>query len=143
MHLDPVAVFPLSITFRQTKPTSLDFLTENVTELKDVLESGLEVDGRVMGVKVRCVVCDAPARALVKDIKNYNAYYGCERCQQKGVWARKVGGKGGRVTFQETENLVPRTDENFRAVEQRPHHLHHEASSPLLELGVDMVLTSR
>ena len=53
LHLDPVSVFPLSITFGQTKPTSLDFLTENVAELKAVLESGLEVDGRVMGVKVR------------------------------------------------------------------------------------------
>ena len=99
MHLDPVTVFPLSITFRQTKPTSLDFLTENVAELKALLESVLEVDGRVMGVKVRCVVCDAPACALVKDIKNHNAYYGCERCQQKGVWAGKVGGKGGHMTF--------------------------------------------
>ena len=139
LHLDPVSVFPLSISFGSTKPDSLDFLRENIDELKEIMQGGLEIDDRLMAVKVRAVVCDAPARALVKDVKNHNAYYGCERCHQKGMWVRKTGGKGGRVTFQDTRYLFDRTDESFRSVSQAQHHLHPEASTPFKELPIDLV----
>ena len=139
LHLDPITVFPISISFGNTKPTNLDFLRENIDVINEILEGGLELDDRRISVKLRAVVCDAPARALVKDVKNHNAYYGCERCDQKGMWVRKAGGKGGRVTFQETRFLNDRTDESFRTVSQAQHHLHAEAATPFKDLPIDLV----
>ena len=138
LHLEPMTVFPLSITYGKSKPGNLDFLIENVQALKELLQDGLQLDGRQISLKLRCIVCDAPARAFVKDIKNHNAYHGCERCTQKGFFARKDGAKGGRVTYPETRNLVPRTDASFRGMHDEAHHLHPFHTSPLLELGVDM-----
>lgn len=139
IHLDPPTVFPLSISFGKSKPSNLDFLRENIDELVTILQDGLELDERHLGVKIRAVVCDAPARALVKDVKNHNAYYGCERCELKGTWVRKAGGKGGRVTFQDTAGLTPRTDESFRARSQPQHHLNAELSTPFKDLPIDLV----
>ena len=139
IHLDPPTVFPLSISYGKTKPSNLDFLRENIAELEMILQDGIEVDERHVAIKIRAVVCDAPARALVKDVKNHNAYYGCERCEVKGTWVRKAGGRGGRVTFQETIGLPPRTDERFRARSQPQHHLSAELSTPFKDLPIDLV----
>lgn len=35
-------------------------------------------------------VCDAPAKAMLKNIKSHSGYYGCEKCSQEGEWHGKV-----------------------------------------------------
>jgi hypothetical protein len=47
------------------------------------------IDRRV-GVKISAVICDAPARAMLKCCKGHTAFNSCERCVQKGHWTNKI-----------------------------------------------------
>jgi len=65
-----------------SKPTSVDqFLTDFVSEVDQLQTSGfVDCDGKTTPVFLRAVVCDAPARAFLKNIKGHNSLHGCERC---------------------------------------------------------------
>ena len=131
LMLKPMKIFPLALLCGETKPANLDFLQETVNDLGLLIQNGLECDERTIQVVVKCIVCDAPARALVKNIKQYSGYFGCERCTQKGSWV-------GRMTFPETQNLQLRTDTSFRNQIQ---HEHHHGNSPFTDLPIDMINT--
>ena len=73
--------------------------------MQNLLRDEFYVQENHYNVTLKCIVCDALARALVKAIKQYSGYYGCERCDQKGIWIRKM-------SFKETDNLTLRTDAN-------------------------------
>ena len=129
MNISPVRIFPVALTYGESKPTDLDFLSDSVRDLNNILKDGLHYGDRVIEVTLRCVICDAPARALVKGSKLYSGYYGCDKCNQRGVWI-------GRMTFPEIDNIVLRTDTSFRNQANREHH-HYE--SPFCQLELDMV----
>lgn len=49
------------------KPNELNaFLHPFVAELKEVMQNGLSINGNRITIKVRCFICDTPARALLK-----------------------------------------------------------------------------
>lgn len=131
INLSPPSVFPFALCYGASKPKNLEFLEEVVRDLHDLMENGLEVGSKNIRVTLRCVTCDAPAKALVKNIKQYSGYYGCDKCDQKGLW------DGHRVVYSECRNLSPRTDESFRGQTQEEHHLSGE--SPFCQLSVDMI----
>nr|VZI05932.1 unnamed protein product [Spirometra erinaceieuropaei] len=64
------------------KPEPLDvFLGQCISELKDILTSGLQVPDTdaVVRVELANVICDTPARSYVRQVKAHNDYYGCDR----------------------------------------------------------------
>jgi hypothetical protein len=130
-NLSPVVVFPVALTFGGTKPTSLDFLVDTIRDLHPLLVNGLKDGDKTYPVTLQCVVLDAPAKAMVKAVKLYSGYYGCDRCNQKGEW-------NGRLTYQSTDGLELRTDLSFR---NQSNHQHHHAISPFCELPIDMIKT--
>ena len=77
---------------------------------------------------ILCFVCDAPAKAFMKNVKLCTGYYGCDRCVQRGEWYQKV-------TYQDTE-VVARSDDSFR---QQTQGEHHHGSTPLLDLPINMI----
>lgn len=81
-----------------------------------------------MLVKIDSVICDAPARAFVKNVKSYSGYHGCDKCTQHGVWL-------GKVTFPET-NAPTRTNHSFSQELDEDHHL---GPSPLSQTSIGMV----
>jgi len=66
-------------------------------------------------VAIHSFVCDAPARAMVKNVKGHSGYSACDKCHVEGEWNQKV-------TFQET-NAPLRTDAEFAEMSDPDHHL--------------------
>ncbi|CAH0404932.1 unnamed protein product [Chilo suppressalis] len=59
--------FIIGIYYGKGKPKNLNnFLEDFVNEMGIVLEQGVYVKGANVNVKVRCFICDSPARAYVK-----------------------------------------------------------------------------
>ena len=130
IHIEPQVVFPVALTYGQSKPTDLEFLNESISEIKEVLEHGVQVKDATVHCKLRAVICDAPAKSFAKAIKQFNGHYGCDRCDQKGDH------RNGRMLFHKVDNLHMRTDESFRLQQQPPHH---KGVTPFLELDMDMI----
>ena len=129
IQLKPKKVFPFVLTIGPTKPENLNFLQESVHEIDTLLQQGFNYHGRLISVNLKCIVCDAPAKAMVKGVKLFSGYYGCDRCNQTGVWC-------GRITYQDIGNLQLRTDHSFRNQVQEEHH---HTISPFCHLNIDMV----
>ncbi|KAK0133110.1 hypothetical protein N1851_031514 [Merluccius polli] len=128
IHLKPVSVFPVTLTCGGSKPCDLHFLDDAIKDIHNVLSSGLQYRDRKVIVNILCIVCDAPAKAFVKNVKLCSGYYGCDRCMQRGEWHDKV-------TYQEIE-CATRTDESFRQQRQSEHH---RGSTPFVNLPIDMI----
>lgn len=129
VNVKPITVFPVVLTCGASKPTNLDFLEDLITDLGHVLEHGLQDGNKVISVSLRCIVCDAPARAMIKGTKLCSGYFGCDKCRQKGLWV-------GRVVYPDTRNLSLRSDSSFR---NQTDEEHHNGLSPFCNIAVDMV----
>ncbi|XP_035794899.1 uncharacterized protein LOC118468186 [Anopheles albimanus] len=58
---------PVAIFVGDSKPANVEwFLREFIEELKEISANGLYINGHAMEVKVRCIICDSPARAFIK-----------------------------------------------------------------------------
>ena len=123
------SVFPVSLGLGKTKPDDLEFLEDTVSNLDDILKNGIQVGNRKYSVNLSHIVCDAPARALVKGIKQCTGYYGCDKCSQEGAW-------NGRVVYLETRDIELRTNDMFR---DQTNAQHHHVQSPFCDLQSDMV----
>ncbi|KAG9278033.1 hypothetical protein AMEX_G5823 [Astyanax mexicanus] len=131
INVSPKCIFPLCLASTASKPKNTDFIYETIEELAKVLEDGLWWEGNNLKVQLRCITCDAPAKAMVKCIKQFSGYYGCDKCTQKGHW-------DGRMTYPQVDNLTLRTDQSFREGLQPEHHL-QERISPFSILPIDMI----
>ena len=129
-NIHPKVVFPVVITCGDKKPQNLEFLDETINEINVVLTEGLSVENRSFNVFLSCIVCDAPARSMVKCSKLYSGYYGCDRCNQRGEYVE------GKVTFPISDQLQDRTDTSFRA---QTNAEHHHSVTPLCRLPIDMI----
>lgn len=129
MNMHPVTVFPVALTYGESKPKNLEFLHDAIRDLKLLLQNGLKDGNRSIQVFLKSVVCDAPAKAFVKNTKLYSGYFGCDKCNQSGVWH-------GRLTFPEVDDIQLRTDASFRS---QSNEEHHKGMSPFCDLPIDMV----
>jgi hypothetical protein len=101
------------------------------TEKKNKNFHKTSVNGKIIPVRLSSVLCDAPAKALVKSIKTYTGYCGCYRCELKGEYI------DGAVRIIDTESLVYRTDQTFR-LKSNPQH--HTGTSPFINVpSFDMI----
>lgn len=72
--------FSTCIDLREYKTYWFGILRDTIRDLNILLLNGLRFEDRVINVKLKCIICDAPARAFVKNIKLNSGYYGCDRC---------------------------------------------------------------
>ncbi|KAK9977083.1 hypothetical protein ABG768_018904 [Culter alburnus] len=111
------------------KPTSLtEYLEDFITEVNE-LGNGFEFEGVRLALQLSSMVCDAPARAFLKNIKGHTGYHGCEKCTQDGVYLEN------RMTFPRSD-MPLRTNESFR---NKTDSDHHHGTSPLEQTSLDMV----
>lgn len=121
-------VFVVGVYNGYQKPKSFnDFLNPLICELKNI--QAYTFNNNIITVKIRCIICDAPARNSCLATKSYNGYFGCGRCVQEGVYDNH------RMTFPES-NALKRTDSSFRSKNQPDHHID---TSPFLELPINMI----
>ncbi|XP_077558139.1 uncharacterized protein LOC144173702 [Haemaphysalis longicornis] len=121
--------FPIGVFSAKKKPTNITgYLDEFVQEMQETLNEGVEYLVKKWQVVVRAVVCDYPARVFVNCTKGHSAYYGCDKCTQKGQWENKL-------TFPDTQAPL-RDDASFVA---RLQEQHHTGDSPFELLGLGMV----
>jgi hypothetical protein len=125
---NPQQVFPVALYGGKNKPTNCDFLLDTIHELQELLSSGFSVNGKHFECKIKFIVCDAPAKAMVKCVKQYSGYFGCDKCCQKGEYV-------GRMTYPECEAQV-RDNTSFRSKSNADHHT---GTSHFCELPIDMI----
>lgn len=112
------------------KPASVEEYLQNfIVEAKVLATDGFEIGGQSLIANISCYICNAPARAYLKQIKTHTGYYGCERCVQKGIHME------GRMTFA-SNTSEKRTDHVFNHLD---HEDHQVRLSPLSELNVGLV----
>lgn len=80
-------VFVVGVFCGTVNPITVEeFLDPFVCELGNFLTKGIVVHEMQYTLFVKAIICDAPARAFVKVIKNHNAYFGCVKCCAKGTF---------------------------------------------------------
>lgn len=127
-NIHPMRPFTVALYCGSKKPSNLEFMHDFIAEMKQLMTVGFIMNGKHLSVKLNCVICDAPAKALVKGIIQFNGRYGCDMCVQKGKY-------DGRMLF--LEGHAPRrTDESFR---NQSNKQHHKERSPFCDLPIDMV----
>ena len=121
--------FAIGIFFGKQKPTDAnEYLTQFVSELKEIVAEGLVCCNVKFAFNISCFICDAPARAFLKNTIQHTGYSSCERCTSKGCWAGKVIHTDLQATL--------RTDSSFRSMDDARHH---KGPSPLAVLEMDMI----
>ncbi|XP_011861674.1 PREDICTED: uncharacterized protein LOC105558539, partial [Vollenhovia emeryi] len=80
-------------------------------------------------IVINAVICDAPAKAVIKCIKGHTGYYGCDKCEEEGEW------RDNRMLFL-NENAPLRTDESFLLRHNEDHHVN---DSPIENIALKMV----
>ncbi|KAJ8678373.1 hypothetical protein QAD02_014160 [Eretmocerus hayati] len=99
-----------------TKPPSADvYLEDFVKELDELCENGIIIDGEKYEIKIKCFICDRPARSFVIGCTNHGGYYACERCCVEGVYIND------KVVYP-MRNDEKRTDESFTMLDNVGHH---------------------
>ncbi|XP_061503813.1 uncharacterized protein LOC133391753 [Anopheles gambiae] len=132
-ELPDFPVMTVAIFCGPKKPGNLDeFLGPLITELNSLMANGVFVKSRKIGVKIRAIIADSPARAFIKGVAYFNAKNGCLKCKCVGVFNHD----SNTVVFRGI-NAPLRTDKEFREASQTAHH---KILTPLLLLdNFDMI----
>lgn len=131
-QFDGASPFVVGLYCGTKKPSSVaDYVQDFVNELLNVLDNGIIFEEKHYDVEVGCFVCDAPARAFIKNVKSHTGYFGCDKCTQEGVYINN------RMTFPETTAAL-RTDDDFKRMTD---DAHHRGPCPLSVLPVGLVTT--
>lgn len=94
-----------------------------ITDLLVGIHSGFIVNGIVFKIEIVNMVCDAPAKAFLLNVKQFNSYSGCNSCTEER-------------TFFKIESL--KTNESFR---NKIDDDYHKGNSPLELLPINIVDT--
>lgn len=69
-------IFIVGVYLGYNKPDNFfDFIRPFIEEAKNL--DNYVFDGSPIGVKIRCIICDAPARNYCLGNKAFSGYYGC------------------------------------------------------------------
>ncbi|XP_050434163.1 uncharacterized protein LOC126841626 [Adelges cooleyi] len=128
----PNLVIPIGIFHGNTKPGNVEeFFNPFVTDLLMCINNGIQVNDNLYRLEVIHVACDAPAKAFLLNVKQFNAYSGCTSCIEEGTYVKN------RVVFLGTDSPL-RTDESFRC---KLDEEYHKGDSPLELLPINIIDT--
>ncbi|VEN37174.1 unnamed protein product [Callosobruchus maculatus] len=123
-------VFLIGAYHGYSKPHDANkFLEYFVKDAQELLENGLEYKGEHVNVKLRCIICDAPAKSFIMKIKGHTGYHSCTKCTQEGEYQK------GRVCFPEI-SFTKRSDESFIAQTDEDYHLGTSILTDIPNIGL-------
>jgi hypothetical protein len=144
LEMEPIVV---GIYMGSHKPTSQELLNHFCEELEELSNNGFfineddegdeeggvqpEVGTEKVFLTLDLVIADAPARAMLKIILGHGGFFGCERCEQKGM---KVAGTTVWALRKPRDKAEARTDASFRTRRQPEHH--HKGNCPFETLDL-------
>ncbi|XP_031342118.1 uncharacterized protein LOC116170009 [Photinus pyralis] len=122
--------FPIAIYNGKGKPKHVtEYLKDFVDEINHMHTYGFSYGGKKYEIRLKAIICDAPARAFIKCIKGHGGFFGCEKCTQRGF---RINNK---VIFPEIDNVILRNDNSFiRECRSRVTE-HVTGLSPLLDVS--------
>lgn len=125
-------IFPVGIFHSFSgKPKDLNqFLKPFLDELKILLINGIIIEDKQINFDLCQIVCDAPAKSFLLNVKNVNGYYGCNSCEVKGK------SSDSKMCFLST-NAPLRTNESFRNKTNKEYHK-DDADSPIVQLPINI-----
>jgi len=114
------------------KPDSIfDFLNNFMVEMKNILTHVLCVNNVTFKFEISQVVCDAPAKAFILNVKSHNAYNSCNSCIEEGEFINN------RMSYLGISAAL-RTDESFR---NKKDENYHKGESPLESFPINIIFT--
>jgi len=117
--------FIVGVYFGSKKPYYIEeYLFPFIDDLNYLIQNGFQFNNITLKVKIKGIIADAPARAFIKQVKSHSGYFGCEKCNEKGVYM------SSSVCFPDG-NAELRTDESFLL---RTNERHHMGVTPLLSI---------
>lgn len=128
-NIPPVVV---GIYYGTSKPKSVtEYLTPFIDELLLLLQRGIVINGHHIVIKIRCFICDTPARSFIKGVVAFNGKFGCIKCTTKGQYSHEA-----RTMIYPNITSAKRTNEKFRAKEYTDHQ---RFDTPLTKLPIDLI----
>uniref|UniRef100_A0A182WAZ3 Uncharacterized protein n=1 Tax=Anopheles minimus TaxID=112268 RepID=A0A182WAZ3_9DIPT len=132
-ELPEVPVLMVGNFLGDSKPKSVEqYLRPLVTELNVLMANGGYVNDKLINVRVRAIIADAPSRAFIKGVSYFNNKHGCHKCTVVGKYCG-----GERVVYFPPTDAPPRTDGDFRALSYGDYH--REATPCIDLLHFDMI----
>lgn len=124
--------FAIAIFCGCGKPDPLDLFLKNFVEEINLLKQNfIEFDNRKFMVDISFILCDAPARAYIKQIVGHTGLHGCEKCTIVGKYENK------RVNFAHSTDVFSlREDSDFLNSELNEHI---KGRSPLLNADIKLI----
>ncbi|CAH0548143.1 unnamed protein product [Brassicogethes aeneus] len=112
------------------KPEDLAlYVKQLLEEIKRLQRDGMDIHGNKIDIVLNNVICDAPAKAYILNVKGHNSSTGCNKCVTEGTFINAM-------SFPILDSSL-RTDRSFR---ERHNPEYHKGPSPLEEiLNFDMI----
>lgn len=127
----PLKPFPAAVYCGGAKPTCTESLLSCFApEMETLVTDGFTYLDKSNMVLFHSLVCDTPARALVKCIRGHTSYSACERYEVRGEYSAE-----GRKIIYRDESATRRSKSTFN-LQTDPDH--HNGKSPLLTLRLDL-----
>jgi hypothetical protein len=110
-----------------SKPNTIgDFTKELIQECTEICSNDVVVGSKTFKIQPLILICDAPARAFCKCVKQHGGYDACDYCRQHGVYLTDFR----IVTYPEIEAQL-REDTAFATFSENSHQ---HALSPFIKL---------
>lgn len=74
-------VFPIGIYHGNSKLNNCKaFLEEFIVEYKKIQQTGIVFKNKRIMIYLSKILCDAPVKSFILNVKSHNAYFGCTKC---------------------------------------------------------------
>lgn len=110
-------IFIIGIYYGTHKPVnSNEYLKKFIDDTKVICEQGIVNNNTNVSCTIDSIICDAPAKAFILQVKGHSGYSSCTKCSTEGAHMNS------KMCFPEI-NASLRTDEDFRLKKDDSYHI--------------------